>query len=78
MARRRDEVALLDERERQRGAGQREDPADGQDRVERANEGRAVGQEDALVAAANLVLEDRAVYRIYCTDGQWFLEGSYD
>jgi protein ImuB len=26
----------------------------------------------------DIVLEDRAVYRIYCTDGQWFLEGSYD
>jgi len=26
----------------------------------------------------DIVLEDRAVYRIYYTDGQWFLEGSYD
>lgn len=26
----------------------------------------------------DIVLEDRAVYRIYYTCGQWFLEGSYD
>lgn len=26
----------------------------------------------------DIVLEDRAVYRIYCTSGRWFLEGNYD
>lgn len=26
----------------------------------------------------DIVLEDRAIYRVYRTDGQWFLEGSYD
>lgn len=26
----------------------------------------------------DIVLEDRAVYRIYCANAQWFLEGSYD